>query len=42
MSRGLTQKKLICAVAVLLALIAQVALGQAVSLERLAEMNAVI
>jgi uncharacterized protein YbbC (DUF1343 family)/CubicO group peptidase (beta-lactamase class C family) len=42
MSRGLTQKRRICAVAVLLALSAQVALGQAVSLERLAQMDAVI
>jgi uncharacterized protein YbbC (DUF1343 family)/CubicO group peptidase (beta-lactamase class C family) len=42
MTRGLTRKRRIFAVSVLLALTAQVALGQAVSLERLAQMDAVI
>ena len=42
MSRGLTLKRRIFAVPVLLALIAQVALGQAVSLERLAQIDAVV
>src|SRR6185503_3889883 len=42
MSRGLTRKSRIFAVSVLLALTAQVAFGQAVSLERLAQMDAVI
>ena len=42
MSRGLTQKKRIYAVAILLALSARMALGQGVSLERLAQMDGVI
>jgi hypothetical protein len=42
MSRGLTQKNRIYAVAILLALSARMALGQTVSLERLAQMDAVI
>lgn len=42
MSRGLTRKSRIFAVLILLAITAQVALGQAVSLERLAQMDAVI
>ena len=42
MSRGLIRKRRIFAVAGLVVLIAQVAFGQAVSLERLAQMDAVI
>src|ERR1041384_1261479 len=42
MSRGLIRKRRIFAVSVLLALTAQIAWGQAVSLERLAQMDAVI
>jgi uncharacterized protein YbbC (DUF1343 family)/CubicO group peptidase (beta-lactamase class C family) len=42
MSRGLTRKRRIFAVSILFVLTAQVALGQAVSLERLAQMDAVI
>jgi len=42
MNRGLTRKSRIFAVSVLFALTAQVAWGQAVSLERLAQMDAVI
>ena len=42
MSRGLIRTRRIFVVSVLLALIAQVALGQTVSLERLAQMDAVI
>ena len=42
MSGGLTQKKQIYAIAILLALSARMALGQGVSLERLAQMDGVI